>query len=68
MVIGGTLAMRCCVRPSPVRLGSIWFDPVLWLTAAVSMLIVLSGHSRNAFRIDTQPPVWLLGVAVVSRW
>lgn len=64
--IGATIASFLLCRALYQRLRHTLLNPMLWATASVVLLVVLTGHSRQAFHAETQPLVWLLGPAVVA--
>ncbi len=63
---GATLAIFFACRALYLHLRRPWLSPVLWSTAAVTLLVVLTGQARDAFKAETAPLVWLLGPAVVA--
>ncbi len=42
------------------------FQPILWATVTVALLLALDQHAVSTYRQETAPLVWLLGPAVVA--
>jgi putative effector of murein hydrolase len=64
--IAATVGSFLICRMIYQRLGQPLLHPGLWSTMVLVMLVGITHHPLSAYRQETAPLVWLLGLAVVA--